>query len=323
MRVRQPGVEREHRDLDREGQEERQEGEQLEALAEADPSPRTRAAYSKSNAPVHDPVVEARRVGRGQDRHQHQQRPDQGVQDELDRGVDPVRAAPDPDDQVHRDEDDLPEDVEQEQVEGHEHADQPDLEDEERDHVLLDPLLDRAEGGEDADPGQGRRQDDEDRRQAVDADLVLDPEDGDPVDVSTSEKPGRVGSNWTSITSDSPKATRAVARAAIPDRPSAVRGMNAMTIAPTSGVKMISAQPAGDSTDRSSAYRLTITEVGAGHDDQPDGDAERVVLDPAGLDPAETAAEADEDRADLVDGPVDDRPVEPPGRPPRPVRRSG
>ena len=75
---------------------------------------------------------------------EHQQRADERVEDELDRRVDPVRAAPDPDDQVHRDEDDLPEDVEEEQVEGDEDADHPDLEDQERDHVLLDPVLDRA-----------------------------------------------------------------------------------------------------------------------------------------------------------------------------------
>ena len=75
---------------------------------------------------------------RREDRDQHQQRADERVQDELDRRVDAVRAAPDPDDQVHRDEDDLPEDVEQEQVEGEEHADHADLEHQEGDHVLLD-----------------------------------------------------------------------------------------------------------------------------------------------------------------------------------------
>ncbi len=81
---------------------------------------------------------------RGQDRDQHQQRPDERVQHELHRGVDAVRAAPDADDQVHRDQDDLPEDVEEEQVQGHEDADHADLEDEEGDHVALHPVLDRA-----------------------------------------------------------------------------------------------------------------------------------------------------------------------------------
>ena len=142
-------------------------------------------AYSRSELEVEgaDPraVVPALvGEGRGQDRDQHQERPDERVQDELDRGVDPVGAAPDADDQVHRDQDDLPEDVEQEHVQGDEHADHPDLEDEERDHVFLDPGLDRLEARQDRDPRQGGRQDHERHGQAVRTDDVADPEVRDP-----------------------------------------------------------------------------------------------------------------------------------------------
>ena len=150
VRVGQPGVEREHRDLDGEGEEERQEGEQLQAVGESAGRcvdlERLEVEGAGPGAAV--PCLVGER--RGEDRDQHQQRSDQRVEDELDRRVDPVRAAPDPDDQVHRDEHELPEDVEEEEVEGEEDADQTDLEDEERDHVFLDPRLDRLEAGQDA-----------------------------------------------------------------------------------------------------------------------------------------------------------------------------
>ena len=55
-------------------------------------------------------------------------------------------------------------------------------------------------------------------------------------------------------------------------------------------------------------------EVRAGHDDQADRDAERVVLDAAGLDPAQAAPGRDRAAADGVDGAVDDLAVEPPHR---------
>ena len=93
--------------------------------------------------------------GHGQDGHQHEQRADERVDDELDRRVDAVGAAPDADDEVHRHEDDFPEDVEEEEVEGQEDAQHAHLEDEEGDHVLLHARLDGAEAGQDADRASG------------------------------------------------------------------------------------------------------------------------------------------------------------------------
>jgi hypothetical protein len=180
VRVRQPRVEREHRHLDREREEERHEGGQLEPVDEA-AGRRVGAERLIVERPgPRSAVTQLVGVCRRQDRHQHQERPDERVQDELDRGVDPVRAAPDPDDQVHRDEHDLPEDVEEERVEREEDPEHADLEDQERDHVFLDPRLDRLEAGEDRDPGHERGQHDECDRQPVRADLVLDAEDRDP-----------------------------------------------------------------------------------------------------------------------------------------------
>jgi hypothetical protein len=154
-------VEREHRDLDGERERKGTERGDLEGRREA----LARQGELAQRNDVERTVPGAGRglvgVCRRDDRHEHEEGADERVEDELDRRVDAVRSAPDPDDQVHRDEDDLPEDVEQEEVEGEEHADHADLEDEEGDHVLLDPRLDRLEAREDADPRQRRREDDE------------------------------------------------------------------------------------------------------------------------------------------------------------------
>ena len=63
-------------------------------------------------------------------------------------------------------------------------------------------------------------------------------------------------------------------------------------------------------------------EVRAGHHDQAEGDAERVVLDPAGLDLAQAATRLEGRPAERVDRAVDDLAVEPPRSPPRSARRS-
>ncbi len=126
------------------------------------------------------PVRRLERERGRQDRHQHQQRPDQGVEHELHRGVDAVGATPDADDEVHRHQDDLPEDVEQEQVQGQEHAQHAHLEREEGDHVFLDARLDGPEGRQDADPGEQRGEDHQQQADAVHAHLVVDAEERDP-----------------------------------------------------------------------------------------------------------------------------------------------
>ena len=161
MRVRQPGVDRPHRHLDREGGKEREPEPGLQARWEA--------------------VLEQRRdVGRAgvpehrQDGEQHQDRAEERVEEELEARIDAALAAPDADDQEHRDEAGLEEQVEENEVEGLEDADHGRLEDEEGDHVLLEPVLDRLPGGEDRERHQEGREQDERHREAVDAELEAD-----------------------------------------------------------------------------------------------------------------------------------------------------
>ena len=92
------------------------------------------------------------------DRHQHEQRPDERVDDELDRRGAPPRPAPYAHEHVERDHHDLPADVEQHQVLRGEEQDERELEHEEQREVGARPLAaqpDRgARGG--GDP-EGRR----------------------------------------------------------------------------------------------------------------------------------------------------------------------
>jgi hypothetical protein len=107
----------------------------------------------------------------GHDGQQHQHRAEQRVEEELEAGIDPPRAAPHPDDEEHRDEPAFEEQIEQHQVERAEDADHQRLERQKRDHVLLDARLDPP-AGDDADRHQEGGQHHEQDRDAVDAEMV-------------------------------------------------------------------------------------------------------------------------------------------------------
>ena len=118
-----------------------------------------------------------------EDRQEHQEAARHREEEELHRGVDAPRAAPDPDDEVHRDEHDLPEDVEEGEVERDEAAEHAGLEHQEGDRVAADLLLDVRQREEQGDRRQDRRQQDEEERDPVDADVVGDAELRDPRDL--------------------------------------------------------------------------------------------------------------------------------------------
>ena len=109
-------------------------------------------------------------------RHQHQQRAQQRVQEELDRGVHPVRSAPDADDDVHRDQHRLEEHVEQDAVDRREHAVDEAGHDQERGHVLRDPRLDHLPARPDDEHRGEAVQQHEQHRDAVDAEEIVDVE---------------------------------------------------------------------------------------------------------------------------------------------------
>src|SRR5205823_5513280 len=105
----------------------------------------------------------------GQDPDQQEGGADHGVDEELQRGVDPVLVTPSPDEEVHGDEGQLEEEEEQEQVQGEERSDAAGLEQQHpRDvalHVVVDVGPDQRQWEQ-----QGRQQDEEER-DAGEADL--------------------------------------------------------------------------------------------------------------------------------------------------------
>ena len=118
MGVRQPGMKREERHLDRKG---KREGEKEPALL-----------FEGKLQRVDPQQVEGQhlgflRVARGQinDRDEHQEAARHRVDDELERGVDAPRAAPYADEKIHRHQHDFPKNVEKKKIQrdkGAEHA---------------------------------------------------------------------------------------------------------------------------------------------------------------------------------------------------------
>ena len=95
-------------------------------------------------------------VVQDQDAQQHQHRTDQGVDHELDRGVDAARTAPDADDEVHRHQHGFPEDEEQQEIERHEDAQHAGLQQEEERVVFLQPVLNGGPTGQDGEEADER-----------------------------------------------------------------------------------------------------------------------------------------------------------------------
>ena len=116
MGVRQPRVEREHRDLDREREGKRREqpkGPRAHVLG---------ILYQMRVAERVNTRLASHDVVHHQDGDEHEQRAEEGVNEELDGGIHPARTTPCPDEEIHRDEHDFPEHIEQEHVERDKHA---------------------------------------------------------------------------------------------------------------------------------------------------------------------------------------------------------
>ena len=119
--VGQPGVQRDQRRLDGEGDEEAQEQQLLHAGVDLQLAERVEGEGALAQ------LAGAHHV-QADDGGEHDQPADQAVEEELHRGVLPARPAEPPDQEVHRDEHRLEEDVEEEHVGGGEDADHERLE---------------------------------------------------------------------------------------------------------------------------------------------------------------------------------------------------
>src|SRR6185437_6233630 len=171
--VGQPGVEREQRNLDGEGDEEAEEQPGFGGGGKGE--------HSALEAGLDGGEVEgAGQVVEPEDAAQHQHRTRHGVQEELDGGVEAALVSPDADEEGHRNQRDFPEGVEQEQIEAAEDAEHAGLEQQQEDEKRLGVLLDGFPGDEHADQREERGQHAQPEREAVGADQVLDVEGRDP-----------------------------------------------------------------------------------------------------------------------------------------------
>jgi len=112
--------------------------------------------------------------GAVEDGDQHEEAPDEREEHELDRGVDPAGPTPHPDEEVHRDEHEFPEDVEEKEIGRQEGPQHPDLEDEEEGEEFLHPPRDVAPRSQDDDGHEERGEEHEKEAHAVDAQAVVD-----------------------------------------------------------------------------------------------------------------------------------------------------
>jgi len=126
--------------------------------------------------------VDRRQEVERQEADDHQRRAEQRVEEELDRGVLALLSTPDPDDEVHREQGDLEEDEEQDEVLGEERADHPRLEDQDQDEERLGVLglgevVPRVD---DAERHDQHRQGDHRQREPVERQVVVAVDERDP-----------------------------------------------------------------------------------------------------------------------------------------------
>ena len=156
VRIGKPGVHRPHRHLHRKRGEEGQPQQILRLHREVIFHQHGDRGGARQ---VHDP----------QHGDQHQHRAKQRIEEELVAGVDTIRAAPDADDEIHRDQACLKQDVEQEEILRCEDADHQRFHEQERGHIFWHALLDRVPAGADTDRHQEDGQDDQHQCDAVNA----------------------------------------------------------------------------------------------------------------------------------------------------------
>ncbi len=174
VRVGQPGVQREHRDLDCERQREGQKQPALGGYREPGSVGQDGRKVEGSAARSAGSEVQI------ENRDQHQQRAGHRVDEELHGRVNPPFVAPHADQEVHRQEHRFPKEVEENQVNRGQSSQHGALEQQHRDHELLDPVLDRPERREQGQRGQEGGQNDQDQRHPVDPDVVGEPDGGRP-----------------------------------------------------------------------------------------------------------------------------------------------
>src|SRR5260370_1020949 len=176
MRIREPGVKRKHRNLDGESNEE--SNKQPDSVMEWNQRRRLIKLWNAKRENASERVV---MEVEEQDAKQHQHRAQQRIQKELDGSIEFARTTPDTDQQIHRHQHRFPENEEEEEIERHEDAEHPRLQHQEPDVIFLHPYLDGGPRRKNRDPSQQRGQHDQQKRNAVNAQVVTRTNRADPV----------------------------------------------------------------------------------------------------------------------------------------------
>src|SRR6202022_4689506 len=169
--VGQPGVEREERDFDGEGQEEGEEEVHLFVRGKTNGAGLQHLLNGGQ-------IESAARHGAGaqivnpDDADEHEDGAGHGVEDELDGGVDAALVPPDANEEIHGDEHHFPEEEEEEEVKGEEDADDANFQHQQHDEKFFDAVLDAVPGRQHGDGGKKRGQDDEEEADAVEAEVI-------------------------------------------------------------------------------------------------------------------------------------------------------
>ena len=173
VRVRQPGMKREERNFNRKGQSKR--GKQPHLGVD-----RNLKVVQAQEVKSERAVLGIMEIGEIQNGHQHQETADHGVEQKFERGINPPFATPDPYQEVHGNQHDFPEDIEEKDINRDKGPDHAGFQDKKEKQILPDPLFHAAPGRQNHQRRKKGRQQDEEQADAVNANIVFDTEFADP-----------------------------------------------------------------------------------------------------------------------------------------------
>src|SRR5713101_8018714 len=144
--------------------------------------PDARRRMLHQNRPVERQLARLREVDPRdrEDGDQHREAAEDGVDQEFEGGVDPTALAPDPDQEVERNQHRLPEDIEEDEVERQKDAGGGGLQEEQQQDELFESTGGRV-GDDDRDQEEQGIQAEQEEAQAVDAEVIADPQRGNPL----------------------------------------------------------------------------------------------------------------------------------------------
>ena len=168
MSIGQPGMNRHHRDFHR------KRGKKSKKYQSLGCGPQGELVKLKN---IKGPLSNHVQIYQGD---QHQQRPQQGIEKELDRGIHPIRPTPDPDYEKHRNQHRLPEQVEQDRVQRAEHPNHQPFHDKKGSEVLRNPLTNYLPARDDDNYGKEGSQEHQRHGDAIDPQRVVHVETFNP-----------------------------------------------------------------------------------------------------------------------------------------------